>query len=123
VGRPGGASALPARTVSVGWTAAAQAPNLPVMLPVLPDNSSLCWLVRPASCTVFPSCPPAHCSEPCPPCRFVRYVPPTLFELRKSFVHVVPLGTMNFVSTLCAILEVRGCGWLRGCGGGFGCKK
>lgn len=39
---------------------------------------------------------------------FQRYVPPTLFELRKSFVHVVPLNTMNFVSTLCAILEVGG---------------
>lgn len=38
---------------------------------------------------------------------FAKYVPPTVFELRKSFVHVVPLNTMNFVTTLCAILEVR----------------
>ena len=43
---------------------------------------------------------------------FGKYVPPTLFELRRSFSHVVPLGTMNFVTTLCHILEV---GRLVGC--------
>lgn len=37
---------------------------------------------------------------------FAKYVPPTVLELRQSFVHVVPLNTMNFVTTLCAILEV-----------------
>ncbi|EFN60095.1 hypothetical protein CHLNCDRAFT_133411 [Chlorella variabilis] len=36
---------------------------------------------------------------------FGKYVPPTAFEMRKSFSHVVPLGTMNFVGTLCSILE------------------
>ena len=38
---------------------------------------------------------------------FAKYVPPTAFEMRKSFSHIVPLGIMNFVGTLCAILEVR----------------
>lgn len=47
---------------------------------------------------------------------FGKYVPPTAFEMRKSFSHVVPLGTMNFVGTLCSILEVRR-GWWQGGGG------
>lgn len=37
---------------------------------------------------------------------FDAYVPPAIFEMRKSFQHLVPLGTMNFVATLCSILEV-----------------
>lgn len=45
---------------------------------------------------------------------FAKYVPPTTFELRKNFVHVVPLNTLNFVSTLCAILEVRSSGGAAG---------
>ena len=38
--------------------------------------------------------------------RFDTYVPPAIFEMKKSFQHLVPLGTPNFVSTLCSILEV-----------------
>jgi hypothetical protein len=38
---------------------------------------------------------------------FAKYVPATIFEMRKSFSHIVPLGAMNFVGTLCSILEVR----------------
>jgi dynein heavy chain len=38
---------------------------------------------------------------------FAKYVPPTVFEMRKTFSHIVPLGPMNFVGTLCSILEVR----------------
>lgn len=38
---------------------------------------------------------------------FDTYVPPAVFEMRKSFQHLVPLSTMNFVATLCSILEVR----------------
>lgn len=37
---------------------------------------------------------------------FDTYVPAAMFEMRKSFQHLVPLGTMNFVATLCSILEV-----------------
>lgn len=37
---------------------------------------------------------------------FDTYVPPAIFEMKKSFQHLVPLGTPNFVSTLCSILEV-----------------
>ncbi len=28
---------------------------------------------------------------------FAKYVPPTVFEMKKSFSHIVPLGTMNWV--------------------------
>ena len=57
-----------------------------------------------------PEQPPRHLRE-----LFEKYVPPTLFELRRSFSHVVPLGTVNFVTTLCHILEVGGLvGWLVG---------
>lgn len=38
---------------------------------------------------------------------FAKYVPPTLFEMKKSFTHIVPLGTMNWVTSLLSILEVR----------------
>lgn len=37
---------------------------------------------------------------------FDTYVPPAVFEMRKSFQHLVPLSTMNFMATLCSILEV-----------------
>ncbi|KAI3429649.1 hypothetical protein D9Q98_005734 [Chlorella vulgaris] len=36
---------------------------------------------------------------------FAKYVPPTVFEMRKTFSHIVPLGPMNFVGTLCSIIE------------------
>jgi dynein heavy chain len=45
--------------------------------------------------------PPAP-AAPLPAC---RYVPGTIFEMRKSFSHITPLGTMNWVTTLVNILE------------------
>ncbi len=36
---------------------------------------------------------------------FNKYVPGTIFEMRKSFSHITPLGTMNWVTTLVNILE------------------
>ena len=34
-----------------------------------------------------------------------KYVPDTIFEMKKSYAHITPLATMNWVSTLVAILE------------------
>ena len=34
-----------------------------------------------------------------------RYIPPTIFEMKKSYNHITPLATMNFVTTLVNILE------------------
>lgn len=34
-----------------------------------------------------------------------RYLPDTIFEMKKSYSHITPLGTMNFVTTLVNILE------------------
>jgi dynein heavy chain len=36
---------------------------------------------------------------------FDKYVPDTVFEMKKSFSHITPLSTMNFVTTLVNILE------------------
>lgn len=36
---------------------------------------------------------------------FAKYVPDTLFEMRKSYVAVTPLNTMNYVTSLVNILE------------------
>ncbi|GAB4813657.1 hypothetical protein N2152v2_000703 [Parachlorella kessleri] len=36
---------------------------------------------------------------------FSKYVPATILEMKKSFQHIVPLGTMNWVTTLLNILE------------------
>ncbi|KAK9817742.1 hypothetical protein WJX72_001478 [[Myrmecia] bisecta] len=36
---------------------------------------------------------------------FTRYVPPTIFEMKKSFSPITPLNTMNYVTTLVNILE------------------
>lgn len=36
---------------------------------------------------------------------FERYIPPTIFEMKKSFSHITPLATMNFLTTLVNILE------------------
>ena len=36
---------------------------------------------------------------------FEKYVPPTIFEMKKSYSHITPLGTMNFVTSLVNILE------------------
>ncbi len=36
---------------------------------------------------------------------FDRYVPDSIFEMKKSFSHITPLATMNFVTTLVNILE------------------
>jgi hypothetical protein len=34
-----------------------------------------------------------------------RHVPGAIFEMRKSFSHITPLGTMNWVTTLVNVLE------------------
>eukprot|EP00878_Enallax_costatus_P012531 GHUV01013087.1.p1 GENE.GHUV01013087.1~~GHUV01013087.1.p1 ORF type:complete len:2750 (+),score=1040.15 GHUV01013087.1:633-8882(+) len=36
---------------------------------------------------------------------FDKYIPDTIFEMKKSYRHITPLSTMNFVSTLTNILE------------------
>ena len=36
---------------------------------------------------------------------FVKYVPATIFEMKKSFSPVTPLNAMNYVTTLVNILE------------------
>lgn len=36
---------------------------------------------------------------------FAKYVPPTIFEMKKSFAPVTPLNAMNYVTTLVNILE------------------
>jgi dynein heavy chain len=36
---------------------------------------------------------------------FDKYVPDTIFEMKKSYRHITPLSTMNFVTTLTNILE------------------
>lgn len=36
---------------------------------------------------------------------FDKYIPDTIFEMVKSYRHITPLSTMNFVSTLTNILE------------------
>eukprot|EP00877_Chromochloris_zofingiensis_P015255 jgi/Chrzof1/9984/Cz04g22250.t1 len=36
---------------------------------------------------------------------FDKYVPESTFEMKKSFSHITPLGTMNFITTLVNILE------------------
>ena len=36
---------------------------------------------------------------------FGKYVPTTIFEMRKSFSPITPLNTMNYVTTLVNILE------------------
>ncbi|MEW5298846.1 MAG: hypothetical protein WDW36_001923 [Sanguina aurantia] len=36
---------------------------------------------------------------------FERYIPPTIFEMKRSFSHITPLATMNFLTTLVNILE------------------
>lgn len=36
---------------------------------------------------------------------FDKYVPETIFEMKKGFSHITPLATMNFVTTLVNILE------------------
>jgi dynein heavy chain len=34
-----------------------------------------------------------------------RYIPPTIFEMKKSYSHITPLATMNHMTTLVNILE------------------
>lgn len=36
---------------------------------------------------------------------FAKYVPPTIFEMKKSYSPVTPLNAMNYVTTLVNILE------------------
>ena len=36
---------------------------------------------------------------------FVKYVPPTIFEMKKAYSPVTPLNAMNYVTTLVNILE------------------
>ena len=36
---------------------------------------------------------------------FDKYIPPTILEMKKSYSHITPLATMNFVNTLVNILE------------------
>lgn len=36
---------------------------------------------------------------------FDKYVPDTIFEMKKAYRHITPLSTMNFVTTLTNILE------------------
>jgi dynein heavy chain len=36
---------------------------------------------------------------------FERYVPTCVFEMKRSYSHITPIGTMNFVTTLVNILE------------------
>jgi dynein heavy chain, axonemal len=36
---------------------------------------------------------------------FDKYVPPTIFEMKKAYSHITPLATMNFCNTLVNILE------------------
>ena len=36
---------------------------------------------------------------------FEKYIPPTIIEMKKSYSHVTPLSTMNFLTTMVNILE------------------
>ena len=36
---------------------------------------------------------------------FDKYVPPTIIEMKKSYSHVTPLATMNYLTTMVNILE------------------
>jgi hypothetical protein len=38
-------------------------------------------------------------------CVGVQYIPPTILEMKKSYSHVTPLATMNFLTTMVNILE------------------
>ena len=36
---------------------------------------------------------------------FAKYVPDTIFEMKKSYSHITPLNTMNHITTLVNVLE------------------
>eukprot|EP00879_Flechtneria_rotunda_P027778 GHRR01029772.1.p1 GENE.GHRR01029772.1~~GHRR01029772.1.p1 ORF type:complete len:1069 (+),score=390.30 GHRR01029772.1:36-3209(+) len=64
------------------------------------------WLER----VVRPYAEKAKWKDPNQPVKWLsdmcdKYVPDTIFEMKKSFSHITPLSTMNFITTLTNILE------------------
>lgn len=69
-------------------------------------NMALSWVNR----VVRPYAEKAKFKDPNVPCQWLRdlfdkYIPATIFEMKKAYSHITPLATMNFVTTLVNILE------------------
>lgn len=93
------------------WQHAGGACKAPHLTPAARHASSACPLPYcPAPCSAY--CVKAKWPEPGLPLGwlrdlFGRYVPSAAFQMRRAFSHIVPLGLLNHVTTLCTILEAR----------------